>query len=140
MPRRAQVAEPEPEEDLEEKDYTVYADKEITATMVDFHEWLEEVTGAKLDLRSVALGGTLRMEFQKSDFNRERRAERQAERAEGNGAAEEPAEKPAARAGKGRTASARPAAPAATPARGRPAKAATTKPATKTRRGAAAPY
>ena len=139
MARRAQVAAPEPEEMEEEKDYTVYADKEITATMVDFHEWLEDVTGAKLDQRSVALGGTLRMEFQKSDFNRERRAERQAERAEGNGAAEEPAEKPAKRAAKGRTAS---ATPAATPARGRPAKpaAAAAKPAGAKRRGAAAPY
>jgi hypothetical protein len=109
----AAVAEPEVDETEEgEKDYTVYADKPITQTMVDFHEWLEDVVGVKLDLRSVALGGTLRMEFQKSDFNRENRARRQAERAAAatNGQAPDENETPAPAR---RTRGAKPAAAAA---------------------------
>jgi hypothetical protein len=107
MARRAAVAEPEVEETDEAPDYTAYADKEITATMEDFHEWLEQEVGIKLDLRSVALGGTLRMEFQKSQFNKDRRAERQAARAAGNGAAEEAEpEAPAKPARRGRQAAA----------------------------------
>src|SRR6266481_380681 len=57
--------EPQAEEETE-FDYTVYADKPITQTMEDFHEWLQDVVGVELDLRSVALGGTLRMHFQQS--------------------------------------------------------------------------
>ncbi len=122
--------EPQAEEETE-FDYTVYADKPITQTMEDFHEWLQDVVGVELDLRSVALGGTLRMHFQQSDFNKERRAERQAARAASaasNGeAGETPAEAPAKR---GRPAAAKPAA-AAAPAkpaarRGRPPKASAT--------------
>lgn len=50
------------------KDYREYATKEITPTMVAFHEWLQNETGLELDLRSVALAGSLRGDFQKSDF------------------------------------------------------------------------
>jgi nucleoid-associated protein YgaU len=50
------------------KDYRAYAAKDITPTMVAFHEWLQNETGLELDLRSVALAGSLRMDFQKSDF------------------------------------------------------------------------
>lgn len=87
--KTAQVAEPEPEdtEDEEAKDYTVYAGKDATATMADFGEWLlAEVYGdeypgdADSFLDGVRLGGTLRMEFQRSDFNIERREQRAAER------------------------------------------------------------
>jgi hypothetical protein len=123
----AAVAEPEVEETEEgEKDYTVYAEKPITQTMVDFHQWLEDVVGVELDPRSVALGGTLRMEFQKSDFNREQRAKRQAERAASNGSAtdtdsETPTPAPARRT-RGAKAAAAPKAPARR-GRGKPASA-----------------
>jgi hypothetical protein len=50
------------------KDYRAYAAKTPTPTMVAFHEWLQNETGLELDLRSVALAGSLRMDFQKSDF------------------------------------------------------------------------
>ena len=142
MPRRpaAQVAEPEPE--VEADDLTVYADKEITETMQDFHEWLEQETGIKLDLRSVALGGTLRMKFQQSDFNKERRAQRQAARA--NGAAPEPAATPArGRAGKapGKATAAPTAARTARPGKTKATTAPAAKPAAPRRRGAGtAPY
>lgn len=78
-------------EEVGEKDYTGYAGKAPTATMVDFADWLiqEGAVGefpskaAEAAFRDgVRLGGTLRMEFQKSDFNQERRAERQATRAQ----------------------------------------------------------
>lgn len=79
MPARTRAARPsrqapapEPEETTAslngDKDYTVYADKPITPTMQAFHEWLEDVTGIELDERSVSLGGSLRMDFQRSDF------------------------------------------------------------------------
>jgi hypothetical protein len=48
------------------RDYTHYAEKEVTEVMKDFHAWLQKVTGLKLDLKSVALGGTLRMDYQKA--------------------------------------------------------------------------
>jgi hypothetical protein len=73
----------EVEEADEARDYTVYADKAITASMQDFHDWLNEEVGdlSEMDtVRIVALAGTLRMEFQKSDFNQERRSERKAAR------------------------------------------------------------
>jgi hypothetical protein len=101
--RTRRAAVPEPEEAEAEKDYTAYADKEPTATMADFADWLiaevfEDDLG-ELDEDSfregVRLGGTLRMEFQASDFNKERRAERQAARTE-------PAEAPAKPARRGR--------------------------------------
>jgi hypothetical protein len=49
------------------KDYTEYATKDITPTMVAFHEWLQNETGLELDLRSVALAGSLRGDFQASE-------------------------------------------------------------------------
>ena len=50
------------------KDYREMATKEITLTMVAFHEWLQNETGLELDLRSVALAGSLRNDFQASDW------------------------------------------------------------------------
>ena len=115
----ATVAEPEEVEEVEAeeaesdetKDYTGYADKTPTATMQDFHDWLvEEVYDGELPfedteeafLKGVHLGGTLRMEFQRSDFNRERRAARKAAKpaaaeAEDPEETEEAEEKPAVR-------------------------------------------
>jgi hypothetical protein len=52
--------------EAKEKDFTKYADKPVSPTMEAFHEWLQDVTGLKLDARSVALGGTLRNDFQKA--------------------------------------------------------------------------
>jgi hypothetical protein len=72
------------------RDYTVYADKPVTAAMADFHEWLNAEVGdlAEMDTeRIVSLAGTLRMDFQRSEFNIERRAQRQAEREEARQAA-----------------------------------------------------
>lgn len=131
------VAEPEVEETAEQetaKDYTVYAEKEPTATMEDFADWLLEVVGLEFGTqketaafrKGVQLGGTLRMEFQRSEFNIERREQRRLERAaaaaaepEANGAAPAPVKptrgKPAA-AAKPAT-----AAKPAPPKRGRPA-------------------
>lgn len=150
-PRRGRGAAAAPVAEVEEteeaKDYTVYADKAPTVTMEDFYEWLvDEVFGGKYPgdddsfMDGVRLGGTLRMEFQQSEFNKTRRAERQAERqaasAATNGDAEEeeaPA-KPVHRAG--RAAAAKPAAAAKASAKGKPAP-------PRTRRGRAsgeAPY
>jgi hypothetical protein len=80
----------ETEDETTEKDYTQYAGKEATPTMTDFADWLIEV-GAAGEFSSkaaeaafrdgVRLGGTLRMDFQGSVFNKDRRAERQAARA-----------------------------------------------------------
>jgi hypothetical protein len=50
------------------KDYRAYAAKAPTPTMVAFAEWLKAETGVDVDLKSVALAGSLRMDFQKSDF------------------------------------------------------------------------
>ena len=50
------------------KDIKSYATREITPTMKAFHEWLQNETGLELDLRSVALAGSLRGDFQKSEF------------------------------------------------------------------------
>lgn len=124
----------EAEEDDEAKDYTGYADKVPTATMTDFHEWIvDNVYDGELPfedvdeafLKGVHLGGTLRMEFQRSDFNRERRAERKAAKPAA-AKTEEPEEeaeeevKPAARkTARSKTATTRPATkPAATRRRG----------------------
>jgi hypothetical protein len=77
--------EDEADEDDEAKDYTPYAGKSPTPTMTDFSDWLlAEVYGDDLPegfdedtfREGVRLGGTLRMEFQRSDFCRERREER----------------------------------------------------------------
>jgi hypothetical protein len=132
-PRRGTAPAPEPEvEEVEaeegERDYTVYATKPVTATMEDFAQWLHEEVGdinemgANDPVRLVALAGTLRMEFQKSDFNRTRREERRAERAQARAAepeeAEEEAPAPAPKPGRGRAA--KPVAAATAPA-GKPA-------------------
>jgi hypothetical protein len=50
------------------KDYRAYAAKDVTPTMKAFAEWLKAETGVDVDLKSVALAGSLRMDFQKSDF------------------------------------------------------------------------
>jgi hypothetical protein len=76
---------PEPEEKV--KDYTVYQDKDITFVMQSFADWLlEEVypdgyPGDEDDFRKgVSLGGSLRMEFQRSDWWAEVREEHEAEK------------------------------------------------------------
>jgi hypothetical protein len=130
--RTAPAPEPEVTED-EVRDYSTYAEKPITATMTDFADWIvEEVFGGDQKAfdnaeptRLVSLAGTLRMEFQRSELNKTRRAERQAARVAGNDAEEgEEETAPAPRATRGRAAAA-PAAATATPTpprrRGRPA-------------------
>lgn len=92
MPARARAAvEPEVEatepEDNGVKDYTGYATKEPTAAMQDYVQWLGDV-GAKPEFgtqkeeaafaHGVRLGGTLRMEFQRSEFNQAQREARRA--------------------------------------------------------------
>lgn len=153
MPPRKARSAPEPEPEVEEteevaKDYTVYADKAPTATMQDFAEWLiSEVYEGEVPVdeegfrEGVRLGGTLRMEFQRSDFCKERRAERQAARAAGTEEAEEEEEAPAKATTRRRTAA------AAKPTAKRPAgKAAASKSPPRARRGgkatagAEAPY
>jgi hypothetical protein len=142
MPRAPRAAAPEPEVEDEALDYTVYADKTITPTMSDFADWIveevyagDEAAFRKADSeRIVALAGTLRMEFQKSELNKTRREERRAAR---EAEVAEPAEP--------KTARAKPAAKATVPPparRGRAAAAAAaepTKPAARSpRRGRAA--
>jgi hypothetical protein len=115
----AEVEETEAETEETERDYTVYADKPITASMADFHTWLNDEVGdlSKMDTeRIVALAGTLRMEFQRSDFNQEQRDLRKAQRAEAAAAAnteeaegDEDETKPAAKPGR-KPAAAKPAA------------------------------
>lgn len=62
---------------MSSKNYRDYATRETTPTMKAFGDWiLAEVYGGELPenldpvtfYRSVALGGSLRMDFQKSDF------------------------------------------------------------------------
>ena len=50
------------------KDYAAKAKAPITPTMEAFGDWLREVTGVDVDSRSVALAGSLRMDFQASDW------------------------------------------------------------------------
>ena len=58
-----------------QRDFTVYAEKDISPTMEAFADWLIEVTGIELAnqraednfRKGVQLGGTLRMQFQQSD-------------------------------------------------------------------------
>jgi hypothetical protein len=125
MPRGRQATAPAPA--TEARDISAYKDKAPTAKMVDYHEWLEDQLGVKLDLRSVYAGVTLYPEFQKSDFNKERTAARRAERTAGNGtpAPEPEAPKPTRGRKPGGTTGKR-GAPAPTTAgkrgRGRPAK------------------
>ena len=102
MPARARATkstrqrDPEPEVEEPkaasngEKDYTAYADKEITPTMDAFGDFLiDEVYEGELPedfdedsfRKGVALGGSVRMDFQRSDYwaqderNRKNRAE-----------------------------------------------------------------
>jgi len=101
---RTKVAEPaEVEEEIEEapeKDFTAYREKNLTPTMRDFTTWIidnvyegdEDAFGKTEPERLVALGPTLYHDFQRSDFNKEQKAARKAERAAGNGAPEEEAE------------------------------------------------
>jgi hypothetical protein len=162
MPRRAQVAEPEPEvEEAGELDYSVYAGKDATPTMEHFGIWIiDEVFGGEFPgkqneedafLDGVRLGGTLRMEFQRSEYWKETReqlkADREAERAEArstrsakNGKAEpeeeDEEEAPAAPARRTRGKAPAAAAPARTATRGRSAAAKSdAKPAAPARRG-----
>jgi hypothetical protein len=142
MAKAAAAPATEAVDEAGEKDYTTYAGKLPTATMTDFADWLiqEGAVGefaskaAEAAFRDgVRLGGTLRMEFQKSEFNQERRAERQAARAQDNGASEvtdppaapAPAKTPRGRAAKAGTA---PTPTAPKRGRGRPAAAGTAAP------------
>ena len=50
------------------KDYREYATKDITPTMEAFAEWLRAETGYEVDARTVALAGSLRSDFQSSEF------------------------------------------------------------------------
>jgi hypothetical protein len=77
---RQRDPEPEPEDTSAmngERDYTVYADKPITSTMVAFADWLiDEVYDGELpeDMdedtfrRAVSLGGSTRAYFQRSEY------------------------------------------------------------------------
>ena len=73
MAKQAQIAEEE------ERDFTGYADKEPTGTMKAFADWLIDEVGLEFKTKAaehefregVRLGGTLRMEFQASDFWKE---------------------------------------------------------------------
>lgn len=96
-----------------EKDYTVYAEKQATVLMKEFGDWLvDEVysgdnpfgTAKELDAfyDGVRLGGTLRMEYQASDFCKTQREARKAERAASNGdAGDEPTETEKPKRGRG---------------------------------------
>jgi hypothetical protein len=129
----AAAAEPEVDEaDVEEeRDYSVYAEKELTPKMLDFAEWVGENVGDITEMepeRLIALGPTLYHDFQRSDFNKSRTEERRAarvtaaeEKATAKAAKEEPEAAPAKPAGRGRAAG-----------RATPAKAAATRPAAAT--------
>jgi hypothetical protein len=116
---RTRQPEPEPEpQDNGERDYTPYATKPATVTMEQFGFWLLEVTeldgtyreGSKEEaafLRGVQLGGTLRMDFQRSDWWKDSPDNPRNKEEE-----PEPEEKPARRgraAGNGKAATAKPA-------------------------------
>jgi hypothetical protein len=152
-------AEEDEEEDGEEpvKDYTPYASKAITPTMQDFHDWLNIEVGDLSGMdpaRVVSLAGTLRMEFQKSEFCHERREERKAAAAAAKAKPAKAAKtaEPVVKATKATKTAAKPAATtkpaakatktAAKPIPGRPAPRAADRPATKakapTRKGKAA--
>jgi len=116
--KRTAQAEPEPE--AEGRDLSAYADKEPTVKIQDYHEWLgEQFPDLDLDLQSVYLGVTLYPDFQKSDFNRTRTAQRREARAQDNGAADEAEAAPAK--GRGKAAAAKPATGGTTGRRGKPA-------------------
>jgi chemotaxis protein histidine kinase CheA len=153
MPRTARAAAPVEEVVEEAEDFAVYADKNITDTMADFADWIvEEVYGGDENAfrkasseRIVALAGTLRMKFQASDMNIERREQRKLER-QSAAPEPEPEAAPAKPARRGRVAAApEPEAAPAKPARRGRVAAAEAAPAKPARRGrvaaaAAAPY
>ena len=139
MPRgtRTAATEAEPNGAV---DYTAYANKDATDTMLDFGDWLiSEVYGDKYKgdedsfRDGVRLGGTLRMEFQRSDLNQERRAARKAEREQAAQEAQEA--KVAAKADKAKAEASKPA-PAKTGTTGRRG---STAPATAAKRGRGRP-
>src|ERR1700751_631121 len=75
--RRQPEPEPEPVESNGSKDYTVYADKPITPTMEAFADFLiDDVYEGDLPKgfdedsfrKGVALGGSTRMDFQRSEY------------------------------------------------------------------------
>jgi hypothetical protein len=90
------------------KDYSIYAAKAISPTMEAFAEWLRAETGVEVDLRSVALAGSLRGDFQQSESWKsdprnpanQREANREARAAERIAKAQEAAKKAAERAAK----------------------------------------
>jgi len=101
--------EDEADEDEDDSpDYTPYASKSITPTMVDFAQWMDDKifkpigssikeVGKTDPVRLIAIAGTARMEFQKSDFNIRRREERKQEAAAEKAAKAKPvAKKPVA--------------------------------------------
>lgn len=107
-------------------------EKDITPKMQTFADWLRDQTGYDVDDRSVALAGTQRMLFQKSEENQEALAKQRAaseaakaarEQARENKAAAkaEPKAKPAPKAPAGKTAAAAKAAPKPAPRRRRAA-------------------
>lgn len=146
--KQAQVAEPEPEEVEEtEQDLTQYATKDITFTMEGFADWLIEFVyegelpkdmDEETFRRGVYLGGSRRMEFQRSEWWKEVRAEHKAEQAEARAAkaAEKEAaseEAPAPKRGKAATNVTSTSSTAKPSRRGAAAAAAAPAPAAKTR-------
>lgn len=111
-PARRTAPKPAPEPEAnghgnKDRDYTVYVTKDPTVTMAAFADWLIDVTGIEFTseraedafIKGVQLGGTLRMDFQKSDWWQEHEDNpRNAEEPE-----PEPA-KPARRSGKAKVA------------------------------------
>jgi len=86
--RRGRTA-PAPEAEANGRDYSVYKDKPVTATMAHATEWLSEKTGYQLDERSVAIAVTLYHDFQASPENRQAKADRKAAREAGSDGSEE---------------------------------------------------
>lgn len=142
-PRKPAVAAPEPEvEEPAGRDPELFLTKELTPTQADYVEWLADTLGDLGDLeweRVAFVAVSLYSDFQKSDFNKDRKEERRnarTARVAANGDAEEDDEEPEAPAKparRGKTAAAAPAAPAR-PARGGKATA-TAAPAGKRGRG-----
>jgi hypothetical protein len=93
-------------EDNGARDLSVYLTKDLTPTMVDYVEWLADTFGKleKLDADRLAfISVTVYPEFQKSDFNRDRKAQRREARAAAPAPADEtPAPATTGRRGPGR--------------------------------------
>lgn len=72
-------------------------DKSITAKMQDFHTYMEEALGVKLDPQTLIVGLYTYPYFQRSDFNKRNTAQRRADReaAASNGAPADAGEEPA---------------------------------------------